>query len=468
MALDSVAGNPEFQRLIRLQTEAFARNTPYHSLELNDGTVIPGIVPVPQLKARLARYPLPEDLHGLRVLDIGAASGWNSFECERRGADVVAIDCVEYEELRVVKRLRGSRIEYAVIDIEELTPERFGFFDYALYFGVFYHLRHPLLALENVCSVTRGVALVESYVIDDVPDPARCYMEFYETDELGGQIDNWCGPTTQCLMAMTRAAGFPRVEFLYADARRGGLVAHRRWERVTPEPGKMAPFLCSAVNNRHNDIVFQPRKDEYMCLAFRCDDKLTRDDVLVEIDEYGIPAIILVWHEAGYWQVNVKVPPGISPGDHDVRVGTKTGGFSHPVRIKMLPAGAERRYGETPFMAQSEELAAPQFIRVENTMDRSLTFRGYRNESLACRFVHSEGALDLSKVLLTVDGNPWPLLSVERPEPGMWQINARLRRLAAGTHLLRLRTQHSGFSEPFAIESDPVFDGLDFDSATSA
>ena len=108
MALDSVAGNPEFQRLIRLQTEAFARNTPYHSLELNDGTIIPGIVPVPQLKARLDRYPLPQDLRGRRVLDIGAASGWNSFEIDggRRWWHRLR----EYDELRIVKRLRGSKL----------------------------------------------------------------------------------------------------------------------------------------------------------------------------------------------------------------------------------------------------------------------------------------------------------------------------------------------------------------------
>ena len=161
----------------------------------------------------------------------------------------------------------------------------------------------------------------------------------------------------------------------------------------------------------------------------------------------------LVHHDAGYWQVNVKVPPGISPGGHEVRVGTRTAGFSDPVRIKMLPAGAERRYGETPFIPRAEELRPPQFVRVENTMDRSLIFQGFRNESLACRFTHSDAPLDLSKVQLTVDENPWPLLSVERPEPGMWQVNARLQGLAPGPHSLRLRTQRSGFSEPFTIES---------------
>jgi hypothetical protein len=310
--------------------------------------------------------------------------------------------------------------------------------------------------LENVCSVTRGVAFIESYVIDDAPDPMRCYMEFYETDELGGQIDNWCGPTTQCLLAMTRSAGFPRAGFLYTDARRGGLIANRRWEALPEAKIGAAPFLCSAVNNRHGDIVFQPHKDEYMCLAFFCDAALKRDDVMVEIDEYGVPPIILIRHEAGHWQVNVKVPPGTSPGDHDVRVGTRSGGFSETVRIRMLGAGANRDGGETPFVALSEDLAAPRFTRVENTMDHGVTFRGYRNESLECRFTHSDGPLDLSRVLLTVDGEPWPLLSVERPAPGLWQVKARMRGLRAGYHALRLRTQRSGFSEAFEIESAPV------------
>src|SRR5471030_1750804 len=74
---EQAARNPEFQRLVKLQTEAFAKDTPYHSLELNDGTVIPGIIPVENLRARIDAYPIPHDLRGTRVLDIGAASGWN-------------------------------------------------------------------------------------------------------------------------------------------------------------------------------------------------------------------------------------------------------------------------------------------------------------------------------------------------------------------------------------------------------
>ena len=203
--------------------------------------------------------------------------------------------------------------------------------------------------------------------------------------------------------------------------------------------------------------MFQPRKDEYLVLAFLYEGALREEDVLVEVDRYGVPALVLVRHEAGYWQVNCKVPPGISPGEHEVRVGTRNAGFSEPVRIRMLPAGAERRYGETPFVEEAVSAPAPEFVRVENTMDRSTTFRGYRNETLACRFTHGEAAMDLSKVQLTVDGNAYPLLSVERPEPGMWQVNARLKGLERGTHELRLRTARSGFSAAVKIEFDPVF-----------
>jgi SAM-dependent methyltransferase len=458
LGIESAARNPEFQRLIRLQTEAFANSTPYHSLELLDGTEIAGLIPVANLRARLNAWPLPHDLRGKRVLDIGAASGWNSFECERRGAEVVAIDCVEYEELIAVKRMRDSKVEYVIAEIEEITPERFGFFDYVLFFGVFYHLRHPLLALENVCAVTRGMAFIESYVIDDAPDPERCYMEFYETGELGGQIDNWCGPTLSCLMAMARAAGFARVDFMYAEARRGGVLAQRRWESFALAAGAKPPFLCSALNNRHDDIVFQLRKDEYVVLAFFDDGNLTRDDVFVEIDRLGVPSIAMLKHPAGHWQVNVKVPPGLGPGDHDVRVGTKRGGFSETVRIRMLPTGAERRYGATPFIREVVRVDAPQLVLVENKRDHSTLFRGYRSEMLAVRFTHGEeGPLDLSKVQLSMDGNPWPLLSVERPEPGCWQINAKLTGLAGGRHELRLRTAASPFSESVMIESDPMF-----------
>ena len=58
----------------------------YHSFELPDGTLIDGMNPLPRLRERFARFPIPDDLRGKRVLDIGAWDGWFSFEARLRGA----------------------------------------------------------------------------------------------------------------------------------------------------------------------------------------------------------------------------------------------------------------------------------------------------------------------------------------------------------------------------------------------
>src|ERR1035437_2900738 len=62
----------------------------YHSIELPDGQIIPGIQSLEKQRWRLAQFSIPLDLRGKRVLDIGDWDGWFSFEMERRGATVVA------------------------------------------------------------------------------------------------------------------------------------------------------------------------------------------------------------------------------------------------------------------------------------------------------------------------------------------------------------------------------------------
>ncbi len=50
-------------------------------------------------------------------------------------------------------------------------------------------------------------------------------MEFARTDELGGQIDKWVGPTVNCLVALCRAAGFVRVEWKYMQEHHAGVLS---------------------------------------------------------------------------------------------------------------------------------------------------------------------------------------------------------------------------------------------------
>ena len=451
----ALANDPVFAARIQKYVADLSRKQHYHSLELNDGTVLPGLIGVEALRARVRAFPIPEDLIGRRVLDVGAASGWNAFEMERRGAEVVAVDCVEYSELREVGELRGSRIDYRLLDVDELDPAGIGTFDYILFFGVLYHLRHPLLGLERICALARDSVFIESFVADGLGERSdACTMEFYETDELGGQIDNWFGPTTKCLMAMCRSAGFAQVTLEYVGEGRAGITCRRRWEAPAANPVAAPPYLCSAVNNRTIEPTFHRAKDEYMCLYFRSRETLTRHDLRAEVDGLGVPALAVTRtgeqrDGTGEWQANLRLPPGLSAGSHDVRLRTVNSGFSNSLAILMTAEagpGPALPVNFPPLEAASA--SAPVMVAVENTFDGSAIFRGFKNEFLSLVFTTDETALRRDDVLLQVDGHDVPVHLLTNPGGVEWQVNAKLPSdLTAGTHRARVRTSRSPFCE---------------------
>jgi SAM-dependent methyltransferase len=98
---------------VKEQIDILNRKGWYHSIQLPDGRVIEGVQSVDHLKGRIARFPVPENLAGKRVLDIGAWDGWFSFEMERRGAEVVAVDCIDMEKFRIAHELLGSKVDSA-------------------------------------------------------------------------------------------------------------------------------------------------------------------------------------------------------------------------------------------------------------------------------------------------------------------------------------------------------------------
>src|ERR1700722_18482593 len=126
------ARNQETTEGFDRQREKLARLGWYHSIELSDGRIIPGVQTLDQLRSRIAQFPIPENLSGKRVLDIGAWDGWFSFEMERRGATVVAVDAIRQDTLLEAKRLLNSRVEFVVEDVQRLSPRDIGYFDIVL------------------------------------------------------------------------------------------------------------------------------------------------------------------------------------------------------------------------------------------------------------------------------------------------------------------------------------------------
>lgn len=199
-----------------LRAEA-ARITWFHTMDLGHGIITPGM---DDSRQKLQQIGLPDDLTGQRVLDIGAWDGFFSFEAERRGAaGVLATDSFIWEGTNwgagksgfdLARRAYGSRVEGRLIDVMDLSPEAVGTFDLVLFLGVLYHLRHPLLALERVGSVTSRRLILETHV--DMLSVDRPAIAFYPGTELNGDPTNWWGPNLSAVEGMLKTVGFQKVE----------------------------------------------------------------------------------------------------------------------------------------------------------------------------------------------------------------------------------------------------------------
>jgi tRNA (mo5U34)-methyltransferase len=187
----------------------------FHTMELPHGIVTSG---VESPADRLPRLGIPEDLHGKTVLDVGAWDGFFSFECERRGARrVLATDSFCWggpgwgskAGFELARLALGSQVEDQEIDVLEHSPETVGVFDVVLFLGVLYHVRHPLLALERIASVTRELLILDTHV--DLMRVRRPAMAFYPGSEVAGDPTNWWGPNPRAIDAMLRTVGFRSV-----------------------------------------------------------------------------------------------------------------------------------------------------------------------------------------------------------------------------------------------------------------
>jgi tRNA (mo5U34)-methyltransferase len=248
-AAPAAPADPEEYRRVR----RLADSVPswWHSIDLGQGVVTPGSKTAEVLRREVEAHRYP-DLRGKDVLDVGAWDGYFSFDAERRGAArVVALDhyvwaldaqardhywraCrqagVTPKDCHLVPQLwrydalpgkRGfdaarealrSKVEAVVGDFQTMDLAGLGAFDVVFFFGVLYHVRHPLAALERVAELTRELAIIETsaVIVPGYGDVPLC--EFFEDDGLSGDRTNWWAPNVKGLEALCRAAGFRRVE----------------------------------------------------------------------------------------------------------------------------------------------------------------------------------------------------------------------------------------------------------------
>jgi tRNA (mo5U34)-methyltransferase len=221
----------------------------HHRINLGHGIITPGGDDSP---AKLKKLGMADDLRGMTVLDIGAWDGFFSFEAERRGASrVVALDSFSWNGpgpgtkagFELARRVFDSRVEDVEMDLFDMSPEKIGTFDLVLFLGVLYHMRHPLLSLEKVASVTGKHLILETAL--DLCAYNRPAMVFYPASELKGDATNWWGPNPAAVEAMLRDVGFRTVKMVAKDSLPYRMARAVRWKRKTG-----APFIHTVQGGR--------------------------------------------------------------------------------------------------------------------------------------------------------------------------------------------------------------------------
>jgi tRNA (mo5U34)-methyltransferase len=197
----------------------------YHTLELPGGTTEGWF----DLRPLVPHYGLPDDMTGMRALEVGTWDGFWAFEMERRGAEVVAIDLENDADLdwpprrrpdqpksrargagfELASRLLDSRVERVICSIYDATPEDLGTFDVVFCGSVLIHLRDQLLALERIANLCTGTFYsAEEYDrrMNLLPFPASRYLADRES-----AVVFWL-PSIRTWKRMMWTAGFDRVE----------------------------------------------------------------------------------------------------------------------------------------------------------------------------------------------------------------------------------------------------------------
>lgn len=222
--------------------ELVGKTTWYHSFELRPGIVSPGQIAFDAV-AVLDGLEVPGDLRGKRVLDIGAWDGPITFEMERRGADASALDIQDPTRVgfAVARRVMGSRAVHYQGSVYALPENELSELDHIVFRGVYYHLKHPLLAFERIAGALKmgGVLHFEGEgflhyaetlggeaVIGEHPKPRRFWerptedrswlLKVAESDipvclsypnHYKG-ASNWFVPNNACLRGWLEASGF--------------------------------------------------------------------------------------------------------------------------------------------------------------------------------------------------------------------------------------------------------------------
>jgi tRNA (mo5U34)-methyltransferase len=209
----------------------------YHRIDLGDGIETPGHF---RMADYLDHYNFPERMDGMRVLDVGASTGFFAYEFERRGAaEVVGVELPSWnahdwtpryrreietrsndeqqnndrEDKRdgftVVGEALGSKnVRRIFKPIYELTSEELGTFDIVFSGAMLMHVRDPILGIQRMrdCTKPGGRLIVSiSTTLSDAEEPIAKFVGEWNQC-------NWWQMSPRCLDQVLECCDFDRIE----------------------------------------------------------------------------------------------------------------------------------------------------------------------------------------------------------------------------------------------------------------
>jgi tRNA (mo5U34)-methyltransferase len=231
--------------LVQLRAEISALGPWFHNFEIarDVWTNADGAGPGADYPARRWKdvQPLFGNLDGKSCLDVGCSSGFFSLKAKELGAtSVLGVDSGEQvraiDQARFASEVLGLSVSFDTISAYDLAGLS-GRFDTVFFLGVFYHLRHPLVALEAIRAVCTG-----SLIFQTITTPGRMKnneLERRTTEnvqlnsptmlddrfpsvrfvegQLAGDSSCWFFPNVQAVAAMLRSCGFVPQEFIFPN-----------------------------------------------------------------------------------------------------------------------------------------------------------------------------------------------------------------------------------------------------------
>jgi tRNA (mo5U34)-methyltransferase len=181
----------------------------YHRLDFGDGLVIEGEY---DIRKYLPYYHLPERLDGVHVLDVGTASGYFAIECDRRGAEVTALDIYPDDCLLAeLAKTFDLGIDYVSKSVYDLDPS-FGQFELVICGSLLLHLPDPVGALRALRQVTSGRLVLSTAAIPDSATTEAPVCNFFGQRAVDGDYWAYWGFSAAALTRMLLAARFSHID----------------------------------------------------------------------------------------------------------------------------------------------------------------------------------------------------------------------------------------------------------------